>query len=810
MIGQLFSKKNRLLSRFKKQAQSILEQHIDTSNLTPSLEYNSKKESHLLMMAITHAEETLGFKPHLNQIMAALAMCNGIVVEMATGEGKTLAAAMAAVTKAVNGEKVHVMTANNYLATRDAGQLTSFYRRFGLSVGGIQEGMGLEEIYSELSKDIVYGTASDFAYAYLRNNLIGLGGIPFPMEYDFLIIDEADSVLIDQARYPFNITKQEKPNVELYELMQSIQKNFSVAVLVDDIEQIDEADAEVDLVKRKVELTEFGHRKLESVLIEHNVLQRPEDLYIGKNLHLVDKLSAAIAANRIYKKGVNYIVENGNVILISDVNGRLLPGARVPKGGHQALEAKESVAIQPTTNVLARISMHNFVKKYSGISAMTGTISTEEQELNDVYSLEAINIPSNLPLIRVDEKDRVYLTMDSKYKAIVEQIKECSESGQPVLIGCTTIEESENLSNYLKSEHIVHELLNAKNLEDEAQVISKAGMLNQVTVATNVAGRGTDIVLGGAKSLFENVESWRSSRESVVEAGGLFMLGVSRSETRRFDLQFIGRSGRQGDPGRAVFFQSFDDELFTKFDFSNVKSIMERNISDPLDYVQHKMIDKGIMNAQMKVNDLHYQSRKSLYRYDDVISRQREIVYSLRKKVFDEQEASEVENSNIELGHLVLTSLFELYVPENSIREEWDVSGLLSTLEKDFMLTMPLVDWANEGISRSELGDRFLATIFNQLTEFRKSVGTETYSKISVDTKLKIFDYVWGVQLSSMNSMRTSIQLRTYGGKDPHQELEKEAIVMFEDMITDYHYESLTNIFKRLINAVRDLGKQAA
>ena len=656
------------------------------------------------------AKRVLGMRPFDVQLIGGMVLNDGKIAEMRTGEGKTLTATLPVYLNALPGKGVHVVTVNDYLASRDADWMGRLYNWLGLSVGKILTQQDNETKRAAYRADITYGTNNEFGFDYLRDN----------MEYDtanrrqrglyYAIVDEVDSILIDEARTPLIISGPADDNTDLY-----VKINEIPPLLTRQAEEKGEGDYWVDEKAHQVYISESGHEKLERILAERGLVGEGESLYSPKNIILMHHLMASLKAHTLFKRDQNYVVQNGEIVIVDEFTGRLMPGRRWSEGLHQAVEAKEGVKIQQENQTLASITFQNYFRMYEKLSGMTGTADTEAYEFQDIYGLETVVIPTHRKMIRIDEQDKVYRTVGEKYTAIVEDVKRCHAKGQPVLLGTTSIENSELLSQLLTKEGIAHNVLNAKEHAKEAQIVLEAGRPGMVTVATNMAGRGTDIVLGGGinkqidairedETLSEaekdaKIEAaraeWKKLHDAVVEAGGLRIIGSERHESRRIDNQLRGRSGRQGDPGSSCFYLSMEDQLLRIFGGDRMRAIADKLNLEPGVAIESKMLTRMIESAQRKVEGRNYDIRKQLLEFDDVQNDQRHEIYGLRNEILESSDCSEMVK-NLREGYF--TDLFRSFVPAETVEEQWDLAGLTEKLKNDFGIDIPLQKMLDAGL----------------------------------------------------------------------------------------------------------------
>ncbi len=725
------------------------------------------------------------------QMIGGMVLHAGKIAEMRTGEGKTLTATLAVYLNALEGKGVHVVTVNDYLARRDSAQMGKLYNWLGLSVGVIYPGMNHGDKGPAYACDITYGTNNEFGFDYLRDNMALAKEDRFQRGLNFAIVDEVDSILIDEARTPLIISGPADESPELY-----LKVNRIVPTLVRQKEEDGEGDYWVDEKQKQIHLSEGGQEHAEQLLRDAGVLGPDESLYAAQNIHVVHHLNAAVRAHAIYQRDVDYIVKDGEVIIVDEFTGRTLPGRRWSDGLHQAVEAKEGVPVQRENQTLASITFQNLFRMYAKLSGMTGTADTEAFEFNNIYGLEVVVIPTNLPMVRIDNSDQVFLNRAGKYRAVIRDIEDCVQRGQPVLVGTTSIEVSELLSNALASAKIPHEVLNAKQHEREAQIVANAGVPGAVTIATNMAGRGTDIVLGGSldaamaalgedASMLERdrlKSEWRTRHDAAKAAGGLHIIGTERHESRRIDNQLRGRSGRQGDPGSSRFYLSLEDNLMRIFAADWVQKVMAKMGLKEDDVIESPLVTRQIANAQRKVEAHNFDIRKNLLEYDDVSNDQRKVIYRQRDELL---EADSIAENIAGIREEVIGKVVDGYVPPNSIDEQWDLKGLRSMLISDFGLDLDL-----EGLvaGQSELDAEGIAThvqaaVAQHFADKEAQVGGETFRLLEKHIMLSVVDQSWKDHLAQMDYLRQGIHLRGYAQKQPKQEYKREAFELFASLL---------------------------
>ena len=748
------------------------------------------------------------------QMIGGMVLNDGRIAEMKTGEGKTLMATLPAYLNALTGKGVHVVTVNDYLARRDAEQMSRLFGFLGLTTGVIVSGLDTAQRREAYACNIVYGTNNEFGFDYLRDNMAFSAEERVQRSLYFAIVDEVDSILIDEARTPLIISGPAEGSSELY-----TQINTLVPRLQKVAEEDGPGDYTVDEKTKQVHLTEDGHQHVEELLIEAGLLHEGDSLYDAANINLMHHFNAALRAHAIYQKNVHYIVSNGQVVIVDEFTGRTMPGRRWSDGLHQAVEAKEGVAIQKENQTLASITFQNYFRLYEKLSGMTGTADTEAYEFQQIYGLEVLVIPTHRPMIRDDMPDLIYLTGEEKYDAILADIKDCAKRGQPVLVGTTSIESSEFLSEHLNKAGIRHEVLNAKQHEREADIIAQAGRPGAVTIATNMAGRGTDIVLGGnlessLAALGEDAdeaarqnerEAWKQRHAKVLEAGGLHIIGTERHESRRIDNQLRGRSGRQGDPGSSRFYLSLEDSLMRIFASERVSAIMQKLGMQKGEAIEHPWVSKAIENAQRKVEGYNFDVRKQLLEYDDVANDQRKVIYEQRSDLMSVEDISGTIKA---MREDVLTITIDEYIAPQSLEEQWDIQGLAERLDDDFGLKLPLQQWLDEDDSLHEepLRQRILDAMEAAYEEKEQRAGSSVIRHFEKAVMLQVLDSLWKEHLAAMDYLRQGIGLRGYAQKNPKQEYKREAFALFGQLLERIKHEVIAVISKVQVRAEEDVA----
>ena len=731
------------------------------------------------------------------QLIGGMALHYGKIAEMRTGEGKTLMATLPAYLNALSGQGVHVVTVNDYLAARDAEWMGRLYRFLGLSVGVILSQMDHTDKQAAYNADITYGTNNEFGFDYLRDNMATHAGERFQRKLNYAIVDEVDSILIDEARTPLIISGQAEDNVDIYVRMDKL-----VPKLVRQQEEAGPGDYSVDEKNRQILLSESGHEHAEELLSQAGLLPTGGSLYDPANIMLIHHLYAALRAHTLYLRDQNYVVQDGEVIIVDEFTGRMMAGRRWSEGLHQAVEAKEGVAIQKENQTLASITFQNYFRLYGKLAGMTGTADTEAFEFQQIYSLETVIIPPHLPTIRKDMMDKVYLTTSEKYRAAILDIQDCYKRNQPVLVGTTSIETSELLSQLLEKEKLPHQVLNAKQHAREAEIIAQAGSPKMITIATNMAGRGTDIVLGGNVEkpieLIRMDESldhatrnqriaqlraeWQPIHDQVVKSGGLHIIGTERHESRRVDNQLRGRAGRQGDPGSSRFYLSLEDPLLRIFASDRVAAIMNRFKLPEGEAIEHSWVTRAIENAQRKVEARNFDMRKQILEYDDVANEQRKVVYQQRNELLESVDISETIDA---MREGVMHNIISEYIAPQSMEEQWDIPGLEKALAAEFQLTLPLSQWLeqNKQLDETGLRDRIVQAAQQQYHAKVEQVEAEMMHGYERIIMLQSVDSHWREHLAALDHLRQGIHLRGYAQKNPKQEYKREAFELFSSML---------------------------
>ncbi len=767
------------------------------------------------------SRRVLGMRHFDVQLIGGMVLHSGKIAEMKTGEGKTLVATLAAYLNALPGKGVHVVTVNDYLAARDAEWMGRLYNFLGMTTGISVSGLDQVAKKQAYAADITYGTNNEFGFDYLRDNMAFTAEEKVQRAPYFAIVDEVDSILIDEARTPLIISGAVGENSDLHVKFRDIVKRLEQGRQTEKDEP-EEGDFSVDEKNKSVHITERGHQRIEEILVEVGILDENDSLYSATNINLVHYLNAALRASVLFEKDVHYIVRDGQVIIVDEFTGRTMEGRRWSEGLHQAVEAKEGVEIQSENQTLASITFQNYFRLYEKLSGMTGTADTEAEELLQIYGLEVVIVPTNRPMSRKDNTDLVFLTPDEKYNAIVEDVKGCVERKQPVLVGTASIEVSEHISALLKKEKISHNVLNAKQHENEAHIIENAGRPAAVTIATNMAGRGTDIVLGGnldaeLKQLDDADEEkrnkvkqeWEERHQQVLDAGGLHVIGSERHESRRIDNQLRGRSGRQGDPGSSRFYLSLQDDLMRIFASDKVGALMKKLGMEEGEAIEHPWVNRAIENAQRKVEGHNYDIRKQLLEYDDVANDQRRVIYAQRNEMMAESDLSETIKS---IREEVIDSVITSHIPHGSLDEQWDIEGLEKTLEEEFGQKIPAAQWLEEDNMLDEAGLRkkIQNAIVEDFAAKEALVGEEGMRNYEKHVMLNVLDKLWKEHLAAMDYLRQSIGLRGYAQKNPKQEYKREAFEMFSELLERMKYEVVTILSKVKIQSNEEVEQLEA
>ncbi len=838
MIGGLFkavvgSRNDRLLRRYGAKVKRInaMEEGVrrlsdkELAGKTPELRKRLAEGAalaDLLEEAFSYVRESA--RRHLEmrhfdvQLMGGMALFDGKVTEMRTGEGKTLVATLPVYLSALEGKGVHIVTVNDYLAMRDARWMSKVYLGLGMSVGVNVPGLSFEQKKQSYGADITYGTNNEFGFDYLRDNMRLRYDQKVQRELNYAIVDEVDSILIDEARTPLIISGESDEHIHLYKVANEVAPQFvcQQGEIRQDgpTEDYSPGDFTLELKTRHVHLTESGYEKAEALFAERSLLKEG-GLYDTNNLALLHHLTSALRAHHIYERDREYVVQNGQVVIVDEFTGRLMPGRRWGEGLHQAVEAKEGVTVEKETLTLASITFQNYFRLYGKLAGMTGTADTEASEFHQIYGLETVIVPTHQKMVRKDALDKIYQTRAAKFRAVIADIRESHEKGQPLLVGTASIESSEELSKWLAQENLQHSVLNAKEHAREAQIIAQAGMPGAVTIATNMAGRGTDIVLGGnldvergvlqeqmkdgseeerTAALAQLQEDWKTRHERVVAAGGLRIIGTERHESRRIDNQLRGRSGRQGDPGSSIFYLSFEDPLLRIFASDRVARIMDRLKIDEDEAIEARMVTRVIENAQRKVEAQNFDARKQLLEYDDIANDQRRIIYEQREQIMG---AADIDGITHEFCNETLAGLAGNYIPPGSPEEEWRLEELEQALLGDLKLSLPVRKWISEDqeMDSTHIVARMKTETRRLMEEKLGDADRGQFGDFQRSLVLNIVDVHWRQHLSSLDHLRQSIGLRGYAHKNPKQEYKRESLAMFNQMIDTIRFETARILF---------------
>ena len=818
MFGFLFgSKHKRVINRISKTVDQInsLESSLEQLNaddlLAKSNELRDQVRSgealeKVLPQAFALVRESskrnLGLRHYDCQLVGGVILNEGKIAEMATGEGKTLVATLPCYLNALTGKGVYVITVNEYLAERDANWMRPLFEGLGLTVSHVVPNQSFEEKKNAYQADVVYITNNEAGFDYLRDNMAMDKAHKMQKDLFFAVVDEVDSILIDEARTPLVISGVAEDNSEIYKKIGQIIPRLKQEEF--DLETGDvfvEGDFQIDEKVRSAELTEKGHENVERLLVHNGLLKEDDSLYASENLKLLNMVQSSLRAFNLFEKNTDYLVQNGQVVLIDTNTGRALPGRRLSDGVHQALELKENVNIQVESQTLASTTFQNFFRLFDKLSGMTGTAETEAQEFEEIYSLETIVIPTNLPMIRDDKEDKIYLTLEEKYDALVEEIEKINSTGAPILVGTISVETSELISSKLKQRKIEHNVLNAKQHEREAEIISQAGAQNAVTIATNMAGRGTDIVLGGN-------EKDASFREKVLSLGGLHVIGTERHESRRVDNQLRGRSGRQGDPGSSQFFLSLEDSLMKIFAPERVKNLMQSiGGMKKGESIEHRMLTGAIERAQRRVEGRNFDLRKRILEFDDVLNEQRQVIYSQREEILQEDDLTELIDS---MRFNEISDLVYSFLPPSSVESQWQTDKLKNSLSSDFAFEFdPAQFLDDEKNNQDTLIDEIVSQLKNKYLEKRIEYS-EVLPGLEKQIVLQVIDISWKNHINALEYLRQNIGFRSYAGKDPRLEYKREAFEMFEGLLTNINSEAIKFLSKIQINKEEQTAQESS
>ncbi|MFC6688971.1 preprotein translocase subunit SecA [Jhaorihella thermophila] len=733
------------------------------------------------------AKRALGLRAFDVQLMGGIFLHQGNISEMKTGEGKTLVATFPAYLNALEGKGVHVVTVNEYLAKRDSEWMGKVFAALGMTTGVIWSNMPDAEKLAAYAADVTYGTNNEFGFDYLRDNMKAELSQLYQKHHHYAIVDEVDSILIDEARTPLIISGPADDRTDLYKTIDQI------------IPLLEESHYEIDEKTRNVTFTDEGNEFLEQQLVARGLLPEGQPLYDPESTTIVHHLNQGLRAHKLFQKDKDYIVRNGEVILIDEFTGRMMPGRRLSEGLHQAIEAKEGVAIQPENVTLASITLQNYFRLYDKLAGMTGTAMTEAEEFMEIYGLGVVEVPTNRPVARIDEDDKVYRTAAEKYRAMIEDIKKAHEKGQPILVGTTSIEKSEMLSQMLTAEGIKHNVLNARHHEQEAEIVAEAGRFGAVTIATNMAGRGTDIQLGGnielkvLRALAENPEAdpaelraaeeakHAEEKQKVIEAGGLFVMGSERHESRRIDNQLRGRSGRQGDPGRTAFYLSLEDDLMRIFGSERLDKVLKTLGMKEGEAIIHPWVNKSLERAQAKVEARNFDIRKNLLKFDDVMNDQRKVIFKQRREIMGSEDLSDVVR---DMREEVIDDLLDEYMPPRTYADQWNTEGLYAQVIEKLGVDVPVMEWAaEEGVDDEQIRERLIKATDEMMARKAADFGPETMRTIEKQVLLQVIDTKWREHLLKLEHLRSVIGFRGYAQRDPLNEYKSEAFQLFQGML---------------------------
>jgi len=797
-----YSKKITLINQLEPQVKKLKDGDFKTktSEFKRRVKEGETLES-LIVEVFAHAREasvrTLGMRHFDVQLMGGMALNDGKISEMRTGEGKTLVATLAVYLNSLSQDGVHVVTVNDYLAKRDAEWMSKLYNFLGLSVGVNLSRMDPKDKKDAYASDITYGTNNEFGFDYLRDNMVYSKEERVQRALSYAVVDEVDSILIDEARTPLVISGQSEDNIDLYSKIDKVVSNLKRQEKEDS-----KGDFWVDEKSSQVILSDIGHENTEIILVKLGILKKDSNLYDPNNINLIHHVNSALKAHYIFTKDKDYVVKDNLITIIDEFTGRMMPGRRWSDGLHQAIEAKEGVEIQKENQTLASITFQNYFRMYKKLSGMTGTADTEAEEFSQIYGLETIIIPPHRPTIRLDNGDKIYRTNSERYEAVIEDIRNRHTNSQPVLVGTTSIENSEFISKILNKEKLPHQVLNAKQHEKEAHIITQAGQPGVITIATNMAGRGTDIVLGGniepeidkldrvkQKKKIKDMEySWKKRHQEVIDAGGLHIIGTERHESRRIDNQLRGRAGRQGDPGSSSFYLALDDSLLRLFGGDRVASIMDKLKLPEGEAIEHSMVTRSVESAQRKVEARNFDSRKQLLEFDDVPNNQRKVIYEQRNDIIDSED---IQQSVSQIRESVVVDTVYEYMPPESIEEMWDIKALEKRLKADYAIKINIKSWLKKepNIPIEKIANKIKEEANKNYCLKEKKAGVDVLHHFERSVMLQIIDQNWRAHLSSLDQLRQGIGLRAYGQKDPKQEFKKEAFSLFEQLLEKIKFE---------------------
>jgi preprotein translocase subunit SecA len=829
LLRKVFGSRNdRILKRLQKNVNKINSLESELENLSDAQlraktdEFRKRYQDgetldQLLPEAFAVAREGARRVLHMRhfdvQLIGGMVLHEGMIAEMRTGEGKTLVATLFCYLNALPGKGAHVVTVNDYLARRDAAWMGTLYEFLGMTTGVVVAGMSHDEKQQAYNADITYGTNNEFGFDYLRDNMAFRREDKVQRELNAAVVDEVDSILIDEARTPLIISGPTDDNSDLYLVMKKL-----VLELVRQEEEEGPGDYSIDEKQKQIHFTEEGHQHVEELLEKEGLLQQGQSLYDAANLTLMHHLNAALRALALYQNDVDYIVKDGQVVIVDEFTGRTMPGRRWSEGLHQAVEAKEGVAIQNENQTLASITFQNYFRLYDKLSGMTGTADTEAAEFQQIYGLEVVVMPPNKPMIRDERSDLVFLTVKEKFDAVAEDIRDCQGRGQPVLVGTTSIETSEYLSKKLKGEKIEHAVLNAKQHEREAHIVAQAGRAGGVTIATNMAGRGTDIVLGGSldaelaalddpdeHTVARITRDWEQRHQAVLDAGGLHIVGTERHESRRVDNQLRGRSGRQGDPGSSRFYLSLEDNLMRIFASERVSGLMQKLGMQEGEAIEHPWVSKAIENAQRKVEGHNFGIRKNLLEFDDVANDQRKVIYEQRNELMASNDVSDTVKA---IREDIVNNVINSYIAPGSMDEQWDIPGLEAAIETEFAQKFDIQGWldADDELHEETLREKILAELEKSYEEKEGLTGPETMRHFEKSVMLQVLDQSWKEHLAAMDYLRQGIHLRGYAQKNPKQEYKREAFEMFTGLLERIKMDLVSVLSKVQVRTESDVA----
>ena len=726
------------------------------------------------------SKRTLGQRHFDVQIIGGLILNDGRITEMKTGEGKTLVSTLPAYLNSLTGNGVHIVTVNDYLAKRDSEWMGEIFKFLGLKVGVIYSGQNDEEKQEAYNADITYGTNNEFGFDYLRDNMKHSTDQMFQKKRNFAIVDEVDSILIDEARTPLIISGMIEDKSDLYVKVDRL------------IPKIEDKDIDIDEKSKSINLTESGNESLDKILIQEGFINKESSVYDIENVTLVHHINQALKAHKLFHKDTDYLVKDNQVIIIDEFTGRMMEGRRFSDGLHQALEAKEKVTIQPENQTLASITFQNYFRLYNKLSGMTGTALTEAEEFMDIYGLGVISVPTNMPVTRVDSDDEIYRTSEEKYEAIINNVVECNSRNQPVLVGTVSIEKSEILSKLLKSKKINHNVLNARYHEKEAEIIEKAGQPGAVTIATNMAGRGTDIQLGGnVEDTTQLTNDQIDLKKQVINSGGLFVIGTERHESRRIDNQLRGRSGRQGDPGESKFYLSLEDDLMRIFGSDRLDSILQRLGLDDGEAIVHPWINTALERAQKKVESRNFDIRKNLLKFDNVMNDQRKVIFDQRLEILEQEDLTETVK---DMRQEVLFNLLNNSIPEKTFVDDWDGDKLEKDINRIFTIKLPIKNWMEkDGVDSDYIREKTLQEVENEYDKKSIEFGKDLIKNLEKTIVLQSIDQNWKDHLGQLENLRQIVGLRGYGQRDPLSEYKSESFSLFEELLDNFR-EDVTRI----------------